>query len=123
LPALSATATGDLVKQFGRSRQHIEMPVGYRVEGAGVNAMTHGEGRIEADGGGFGHPVFQFPWLHACLRETTRTSSPSFHRMSLPNILTLSRVPLMFVVVALMYSQFQWSATIAFWLDSNRGPD
>jgi CDP-diacylglycerol--glycerol-3-phosphate 3-phosphatidyltransferase len=42
--------------------------------------------------------------------------SPSFHRMSLPNILTLSRVPLMFVVVALMYSQFQWSATIAFWL-------
>ena len=36
--------------------------------------------------------------------------------MSLPNILTLSRVPLMFVVVALMYSQFQWSATIAFWL-------
>lgn len=36
--------------------------------------------------------------------------------MSLPNLLTLSRVPLMFVVVALMYAQFQWSATIAFWL-------
>jgi CDP-diacylglycerol--glycerol-3-phosphate 3-phosphatidyltransferase len=39
-----------------------------------------------------------------------------FPRMSLPNILTLSRVPLMFVVVALMYADFQWSATLAFWL-------
>ena len=69
---------GDAVKKLRRPGQHIEMPVGYRVEGAGVNAMTHGEGRIEADGGGFGHPVFQFPWLHACLRETTAC----FHRLS-----------------------------------------
>lgn len=36
--------------------------------------------------------------------------------MSLPNLLTLSRVPLMFVVVGLMYAQFQWAATAAFWL-------
>lgn len=36
--------------------------------------------------------------------------------MSLPNLLTLSRVPLMFVVVALMYARFQWAATWAFWL-------
>jgi CDP-diacylglycerol--glycerol-3-phosphate 3-phosphatidyltransferase len=36
--------------------------------------------------------------------------------LSLPNLLTLSRVPLMFVVVGLMYAQFQWAATAAFWL-------
>lgn len=36
--------------------------------------------------------------------------------MNLPNILTLSRVPLMFIVVGLMYAQFPWAATLAFWL-------
>lgn len=36
--------------------------------------------------------------------------------MNLPNVLTLSRVPLMFIVVGLMYAEFQWSATLAFWL-------
>ncbi len=36
--------------------------------------------------------------------------------MSLPNLLTLSRVPLMFVVVGLMYADFAWAPTIAFWL-------
>ena len=36
--------------------------------------------------------------------------------MSLPNILTFSRLPLMFVVVALMYADFHWSDTAAFWL-------
>ncbi|HVS52301.1 MAG TPA: CDP-diacylglycerol--glycerol-3-phosphate 3-phosphatidyltransferase [Opitutaceae bacterium] len=36
--------------------------------------------------------------------------------MNLPNLLTISRVPLMFIVVALMYAQFQWAATAAFWL-------
>lgn len=37
-------------------------------------------------------------------------------RLNLPNLLTLSRVPLMFIVVGLMYAEFQWSATLAFWL-------
>ena len=37
-------------------------------------------------------------------------------RFNLPNILTLSRVPAMFVIVALMYSDFVWAATGAFWL-------
>ena len=37
-------------------------------------------------------------------------------RMTLPNILTLSRLPLMFIVVALMYSDFAYAATLAFWL-------
>ena len=37
-------------------------------------------------------------------------------RMSLPNILTISRLPLMFIVVALMYSDFAYAATLAFWL-------
>ena len=36
--------------------------------------------------------------------------------MSLPNLLTISRVPLMFAVVALMYAEFAWAPTIAFWL-------
>jgi CDP-diacylglycerol--glycerol-3-phosphate 3-phosphatidyltransferase len=36
--------------------------------------------------------------------------------MNLPNLLTISRVPLMFVVVGLMYAEFTWAATLAFWL-------
>jgi CDP-diacylglycerol--glycerol-3-phosphate 3-phosphatidyltransferase len=37
-------------------------------------------------------------------------------KFTLPNVLTLSRVPMMFVVVALMYSEWLWAATWAFWL-------
>ncbi len=37
-------------------------------------------------------------------------------RMNLPNILTFSRLPAMFAIVALMYAEFQWAATLAFWL-------
>ncbi|MES2694036.1 MAG: CDP-alcohol phosphatidyltransferase family protein, partial [Verrucomicrobiota bacterium] len=36
--------------------------------------------------------------------------------MNLPNILTISRVPLMFIVVGLMYAEIPWAATAAFWL-------
>lgn len=36
--------------------------------------------------------------------------------MNLPNLLTISRVPLMFIVVGLMYADFRWAATLAFWL-------
>ena len=36
--------------------------------------------------------------------------------MNLPNLLTLSRVPLMFIVVGLMYADFPYAATAAFWL-------
>ena len=36
--------------------------------------------------------------------------------MNLPNILTISRVPLMFIVVGLMYASFPLAATLAFWL-------
>lgn len=36
--------------------------------------------------------------------------------LTLPNILTISRVPLMFVVVGLMYAEFANAATVAFWL-------
>ena len=36
--------------------------------------------------------------------------------MNLPNILTISRVPLMFIVVALMYADVPYAATTAFWL-------
>ncbi len=37
-------------------------------------------------------------------------------RFNLPNILTISRVPLMFIIVGLMYADFTWADTIAFWL-------
>jgi CDP-diacylglycerol--glycerol-3-phosphate 3-phosphatidyltransferase len=36
--------------------------------------------------------------------------------MNLPNLLTISRVPMMFIVVALMYARFGWASTVAFWL-------
>ncbi len=36
--------------------------------------------------------------------------------MNLPNILTLSRVPMMFIIVGLMQAEFEWAATSAFWL-------
>jgi CDP-diacylglycerol--glycerol-3-phosphate 3-phosphatidyltransferase len=36
--------------------------------------------------------------------------------MNLPNVLTISRVPLMFIIVALMFVDFPWAATAAFWL-------
>lgn len=35
---------------------------------------------------------------------------------NLPNILTLSRIPLMFVIVGLMYADWTGAATLAFWL-------
>jgi CDP-diacylglycerol--glycerol-3-phosphate 3-phosphatidyltransferase len=37
-------------------------------------------------------------------------------KFTLPNVLTLSRVPMMFIIVALMYSDWLWAATWAFWL-------
>ncbi len=36
--------------------------------------------------------------------------------MNLPNILTISRVPLMFIIIALMFVDLPWTATTAFWL-------
>lgn len=36
--------------------------------------------------------------------------------MNLPNVLTISRVPLMFIIVALMFVDLPWAATAAFWL-------
>ena len=37
-------------------------------------------------------------------------------KYNLPNLLTLSRIPMMFVVVALLNQECPWSATICFWL-------
>ena len=36
--------------------------------------------------------------------------------LTLPNLLTFSRLPAMFAIVGLMNAEFQWAATIAFWL-------
>jgi CDP-diacylglycerol--glycerol-3-phosphate 3-phosphatidyltransferase len=43
-------------------------------------------------------------------------SSDGLPAMNLPNLLTISRVPLMFAVVGLMYAGFPYAATAAFWL-------
>lgn len=37
-------------------------------------------------------------------------------RWTLPNVLTVSRIPMMFIVVGLMYTERPWAATWAFWL-------
>lgn len=37
-------------------------------------------------------------------------------KLNLPNLITLSRVPQMFIIVALMYSPWRWASTLAFWL-------
>lgn len=37
-------------------------------------------------------------------------------RWTLPNVLTVSRVPMMFVVVGLMYAEWSLAATLGFWL-------
>ncbi len=37
-------------------------------------------------------------------------------RWNLPNVLTVSRVPMMFLVVGLMIAEFHLAATLAFWL-------
>lgn len=34
--------------------------------------------------------------------------------MNLPNLITLSRIPTMFIIVGLMYCDFRWAATLAF---------
>ena len=36
--------------------------------------------------------------------------------MNLPNLITLSRIPTMFIIVALMYCSWWGAATLAFWL-------
>jgi len=36
--------------------------------------------------------------------------------MNLPNVLTLTRMPLTFAIVVLMYGTWHWAATLAFWL-------
>ncbi|WP_404422748.1 CDP-diacylglycerol--glycerol-3-phosphate 3-phosphatidyltransferase [Nibricoccus sp. IMCC34717] len=36
--------------------------------------------------------------------------------LNLPNLITLSRIPAMFLIVALMYADFRWAASLAFWL-------
>ena len=36
--------------------------------------------------------------------------------MNLPNLITLSRIPTMFVIVWLMYCSWWGAATLAFWL-------
>src|SRR3954464_8322989 len=54
--------------------------------------------------------------LRACVRATVACLLASPAPMNLPNILTLSRVPLMFILVALMFIDLPWAATSAFWL-------
>lgn len=37
-------------------------------------------------------------------------------KLNLPNLITLSRIPTMFLLVGLMYCEWRWAATLAFWI-------
>ena len=37
-------------------------------------------------------------------------------KLNLPNLITLSRIPTMFLLVWLMYCDWRWAATLAFWI-------
>ena len=114
LARVAGDGDSDAVKQPGRAVEHVEVAVGQRVKGAGINAVTHkpvdnrrgatrGENQIEAFPGlplGWGGPVFR----------------PDSFAMNLPNIITLSRIPMMFLVVWLMNQSWSWAATLGFWL-------
>jgi CDP-diacylglycerol---glycerol-3-phosphate 3-phosphatidyltransferase len=45
-----------------------------------------------------------------------KVASPSSFKMNLPNLITLSRIPLMFIIAALMYCEWVGAATLAFFL-------
>jgi CDP-diacylglycerol--glycerol-3-phosphate 3-phosphatidyltransferase len=49
-------------------------------------------------------------------RNRVLSSGVSTDDMNLPNLITLSRIPLMFLVVWLMYQGWLGAATLAFWL-------
>ncbi len=48
--------------------------------------------------------------------ESRAVHNRRFAGMNLPNLITLSRIPLMFVIVGLMYSDWLGAASLAFWL-------
>jgi CDP-diacylglycerol--glycerol-3-phosphate 3-phosphatidyltransferase len=50
------------------------------------------------------------------MRATAVSTPASFVAMNLPNILTLSRIPLMFLIVGLMQCHWLGAASLAFWL-------
>jgi CDP-diacylglycerol---glycerol-3-phosphate 3-phosphatidyltransferase len=117
LAGIAGDGDGDAVEELGRAVEHIEVTVGEGIERAGINAVTHelrhhrgrtlrGENQIVASrvaiGAGGACPSAQF----IAIRPT----------MNLPNLITLSRIPLMFVVVWLMYQTWTGAATLAFWL-------
>jgi CDP-diacylglycerol--glycerol-3-phosphate 3-phosphatidyltransferase len=54
--------------------------------------------------------------LHQVIAKAEAVGWSGRVKFTLPNVLTISRVPMMFVVVALMYSDWLWAATWAFWL-------
>ena len=37
-------------------------------------------------------------------------------KLNLPNLITLSRIPTMFLLVWLMYCEWRWAASLAFWI-------
>jgi CDP-diacylglycerol--glycerol-3-phosphate 3-phosphatidyltransferase len=98
--------------------------------GSGVSESlgpTAGDGVFSSKAGGPGGMppgANGFPGWTGRAAAPPRLPSPELPRvfarlcahMNLPNLLTISRVPLMFIVVGLMYAEFAYAATIAFWL-------
>lgn len=54
-------------------------------------------------------------WLRYCFSGHDRCFCRVFLPMNLPNILTLSRIPLMLVIVVLMFQSWPGAASLAFW--------
>ncbi len=54
-------------------------------------------------------------WLRSCLHSVTGVCCPRRRmKLNLPNAITLSRIPLMFVIVALMYQRWTGAASLVF---------
>lgn len=105
----------DFVEQAAGTTEDVEVSVSNGVKGAGVDGEFHAEGvafpkGLALDGA-------------ACLNSSVRAgdasrfaarSARAFHPVNWPNIITLSRVPALFVVVILLFVKLPWAATAAF---------
>jgi len=81
--------------------------------------VAHDVWRNESDGRRRGDSVFATNARRGAPRlrsHNDRVFPASLPQMNLPNVLTVSRVPLMFIIVALMQEDWAWAATLSFWL-------
>ena len=117
LAGVAGDGNGDAVEEFRSAVEHIEVTVGEGIKRAGINAVTHERGSIEAGVIGARTKSRRLRGCHRCGRGVSFGSIPlNCRTMNLPNLITLSRIPMMFVVVWLMFQTWTGAATVAFWL-------